>query len=102
VPFAPCRVTEHSLGRRISAPKPKARFSLAGVQMKLSVIKNTGKGGGLTLPLGDEQGSYSPSFLPPHFPACRKTNMPILLWQKRLAWRCRNANLLSNRSSKEF
>lgn len=31
--------------------KPKARFSLAGVQMKLSVLKNTGKGGGLTLPL---------------------------------------------------
>ncbi|SFB55463.1 HipA N-terminal domain-containing protein [Rhizobium sp. NFR07] len=30
----------------ISAPKPKARFSLAGVQMKLSGIKNTGKGGG--------------------------------------------------------
>ncbi len=39
-------------------PRPKARFSLAGVQMKLSVIKNTGKGGGLTIPLGDEQGSY--------------------------------------------
>jgi serine/threonine-protein kinase HipA len=43
-------------------PKPKARFSLAGVQMKLSVIKNTGKGGGLTLPLGDEQGSYIAKF----------------------------------------
>jgi serine/threonine-protein kinase HipA len=40
------------------APKPKARFSLAGVQMKLSVIKNTLKGGGLTLPLGDAQGAY--------------------------------------------
>ncbi|UPA26787.1 type II toxin-antitoxin system HipA family toxin [Shinella oryzae] len=42
--------------------KPKARFSLAGVQMKLSVIKNTGKGGGLTLPLGDDQGSYIAKF----------------------------------------
>lgn len=41
----------------LPAPKPKARFSLAGVQMKLSVIKNTGKSGGLTLPLGDDQGS---------------------------------------------
>lgn len=38
--------------------KPKARFSLAGVQMKLSVMKNTGKGGGLTLPLDDDQGQY--------------------------------------------
>jgi serine/threonine-protein kinase HipA len=46
----------------ISPPKPKVRFSLAGVQMKLSVIKNTGKGGGLTLPLGDEQGSYIAKF----------------------------------------
>lgn len=52
----------------ISAPKPKARFSLAGVQMKLSVIKNTGKGGGLTLPLGDEQGSYIAKFPSTSFP----------------------------------
>ncbi|MBW6424795.1 type II toxin-antitoxin system HipA family toxin [Rhizobium sp. XQZ8] len=46
----------------LTAHKPKARFSLAGVQMKLSVIKNTGKGGGLTLPLGDDQGSYIAKF----------------------------------------
>lgn len=52
----------------ISAPKPKARFSLAGVQMKLSVIKNMGKGGGLTLPLGDEQGSYIAKFPSSSFP----------------------------------
>lgn len=52
----------------IPAPKPKARFSLAGVQMKLSVIKNTGKGGGLTLPLGDEQGSYIAKFPSTTFP----------------------------------
>ncbi|MDQ0456833.1 type II toxin-antitoxin system HipA family toxin [Rhizobium paknamense] len=49
--------------------RPKARFSLAGVQMKLSVIKNTGKGGGLTLPLGDEQGSYIAKFPSTSFPA---------------------------------
>lgn len=49
-------------------PKPKARFSLAGVQMKLSVIKNTGKGGGLTIPLGDEQGSYIAKFPSTSFP----------------------------------
>ncbi|MBW8319691.1 MAG: HipA domain-containing protein [Arenimonas sp.] len=48
--------------------KPKARFSLAGVQMKLSVLKNTGKGGGLTLPLGDEQGSYIAKFPSTTFP----------------------------------
>lgn len=52
----------------LSAPKPKVRFSLAGVQMKLSVIKNTGKGGGLTLPLGDDQGSYIAKFPSTSFP----------------------------------
>lgn len=51
-----------------SEQKPKARFSLAGVQMKLSVAKNTGKGGGLTLPLGDEQGSYIAKFPSTSFP----------------------------------
>lgn len=51
-----------------SKSKPKARFSLAGVQMKLSVIKNTGRGGGLTLPLGDEQGSYIAKFPSASFP----------------------------------
>jgi len=48
--------------------RPKARFSIAGVQMKLSVIKNTGKGGGLTLPLGDDQGSYIAKFPSTSFP----------------------------------
>nr|WP_210057946.1 HipA domain-containing protein [Neorhizobium petrolearium] len=52
----------------LSLPTPKARFSLAGVQMKLSVIKNTGKGGGLTIPLGDEQGSYIAKFPSTSFP----------------------------------
>ena len=51
-----------------SEQRPKARFSLAGVQMKLSVVKNTGKGGGLTLPLGDEQGSYIAKFPSTSFP----------------------------------
>jgi serine/threonine-protein kinase HipA len=40
----------------------KARFSLAGVQMKLSVMKNTGKGGGITLAVDDEQGQYIAKF----------------------------------------
>ncbi len=52
----------------LTPPRPKARFSLAGVQMKLSVIKNTGKGGGLTIPLGDEQGSYIAKFPSTSFP----------------------------------
>lgn len=47
---------------------PKAGFSLAGVQMKLSVMKNTGKGGGLTLPMGDEQGQYIAKFPSMAFP----------------------------------
>lgn len=48
--------------------RPKARFSLAGVQMKLSVMKNAGKGGGLTLPLDDSQGQYIAKFPSTAFP----------------------------------
>lgn len=48
--------------------KGKARFSLAGVQMKLSVMKNTGKGGGLTLPLDDNDGQYIAKFPSTAFP----------------------------------
>ncbi|MGY4335035.1 HipA-like protein [Bradyrhizobium sp. LB7.2] len=40
----------------------KARFSLAGVQMKLSVMKNTGKEGGITLAVDDKQGQYIAKF----------------------------------------
>ena len=36
--------------------------------MKLSVMKNTGKGGGLTLPMGDEQGQYIAKFPSTAFP----------------------------------
>src|SRR5690606_15438877 len=48
--------------------KPQARVSLAGVQMKLSVMKNTGKGGGLTVPLGDSDGQYIAKFPSTAFP----------------------------------
>lgn len=42
---------------------PKApRFSLAGVQMKLSVFKNDGKEGGLTLAVGNDDGHYIAKF----------------------------------------
>lgn len=47
---------------RVAEGKKKARFSLAGVQMKLSVMKNTGKGGGITLAVDDEQGEYIAKF----------------------------------------
>jgi serine/threonine-protein kinase HipA len=62
--------TEGTVARHegLTTIRPKARFSLAGVQMKLSVIKNTGKGGGLTIPLGDEQGSYIAKFPSTSFP----------------------------------
>lgn len=56
------------LARDVSSGGPKARFSLAGVQMKLSVMKNTGKGGGLTLPLDDEHGQYIAKFPSTAFP----------------------------------
>jgi serine/threonine-protein kinase HipA len=52
-----------------SKDKPRARFSLAGVQMKLSVMKNTGKGGGLTFPMGDEHGQYIAKFPSMVFPS---------------------------------
>ncbi|MBK5567767.1 HipA domain-containing protein [Ensifer sp. SSB1] len=50
------------------AAQPKVRFSLAGVQMKLSVMKNTGKGGGLTLPIRDGEGQYIAKFPSTAFP----------------------------------
>lgn len=54
--------------QQMAAGGGKARFSLAGVQMKLSVMKNTGKGGGLTLPLADGQGQYIAKFPSTVFP----------------------------------
>jgi serine/threonine-protein kinase HipA len=42
--------------------KKKSRFSLAGVQMKLSVMKNAGKQGGVTLAVDDGQGQYIAKF----------------------------------------
>ncbi|MBE1710253.1 MULTISPECIES: type II toxin-antitoxin system HipA family toxin [Mesorhizobium] len=48
--------------------KPKARFSLAGVQMKLSVLKNAEAGGGLRLPMDGEVGQYIAKFPPMAFP----------------------------------
>lgn len=57
---------------------PKARFSLAGVQMKLSVMKNTGKGGGVTVPMGDEQGQYIAKFPSTAFPGVSENEFASL------------------------
>jgi serine/threonine-protein kinase HipA len=43
-------------------PNRKTRFSLAGVQMKLSVMKNAGKESGFTLAVDDAQGQYIAKF----------------------------------------
>ncbi|MBZ9798342.1 type II toxin-antitoxin system HipA family toxin [Mesorhizobium sp. ES1-4] len=45
---------------------PKVRFSLAGIQMKLSITK--GNDGPLTLPVGEQQGHYIAKFPPVAFP----------------------------------
>jgi serine/threonine-protein kinase HipA len=49
------------------ASRPRFRFSLAGVQLKFSALKNQGKQAGLTIPVGGEGGEWivklpSPSF----------------------------------------
>jgi serine/threonine-protein kinase HipA len=49
-------------GPEAEGTKKRARFSLAGVQMKLSVMKNTGKEGGITLAVDDEQGQFIAKF----------------------------------------
>lgn len=59
----------------LSNEKPKARFSLAGVQMKLSVIKE--EGGGLTLPIDGEPGLYIAKFPPATFPGVSENDTPI-------------------------
>ncbi|UCI16744.1 HipA domain-containing protein [Mesorhizobium sp. B2-1-8] len=48
--------------------KPKAHFSLAGMQMKLSVAKKGGEGGAFTLPKDGELGQYIAKFPPETFP----------------------------------
>jgi len=46
----------------LKAVTGKARFSLAGVQLKLSVIKNAGKAGGFTIPFGNADGGFIAKF----------------------------------------
>jgi serine/threonine-protein kinase HipA len=58
--------------------KPSARFSLAGVQMKLSVFRNTNKGRGLTVALDDEKGNYIVKFPSFNFPALTENEFAML------------------------
>lgn len=54
---------DRDAGNDLDKMDPKApRFSLAGVQMKLSVFKNAGKEGGLTLAVGNDDGHYIAKF----------------------------------------
>jgi serine/threonine-protein kinase HipA len=56
----------------------RARFSLAGVQMKLSVFKNKGKGSGLTVALDDHNGNYIAKFPSMNFPALAENEHAML------------------------
>jgi serine/threonine-protein kinase HipA len=51
-----------ALADATAAGKGRARFSLAGVQMKLSVMKNAGKAGGIALAVDDGAGQYIAKF----------------------------------------
>lgn len=62
---------------KVTEPR-RARFSLAGVQMKLSVFKNKGKGGGLTVALDDEHGNYIAKFPSMNFPALSENEHAML------------------------
>jgi serine/threonine-protein kinase HipA len=59
-------------------PARRARFSLAGVQMKLSVFKNAGKGSGLTVALDDDTGNYIAKFPSMNFPALSENEYAML------------------------
>ncbi|HET6941070.1 MAG TPA: type II toxin-antitoxin system HipA family toxin [Sphingomicrobium sp.] len=45
-------------GKVAEQARPALRFSLAGVQLKFSAIKNQGKGGGLTIPVSGSGGDW--------------------------------------------
>ncbi|MBP2428802.1 serine/threonine-protein kinase HipA [Bradyrhizobium elkanii] len=46
--------------------------------MKLSVMKNTGRGGGLSLPIGDEQGQYIAKFPLPNLVGLSENEFAVL------------------------
>lgn len=66
------------------AQPEKLRFSLAGVQMKLSVWKNSGKQGGLTLAVGNESGQYIAKFPSMNLPALSENEFAMLALAEKL------------------
>lgn len=46
--------------------------------MKLSAMKNTGRGGGLSLPIGDEQGQYIAKFPSPNLVGLSENEFAVL------------------------
>lgn len=78
-----------------TSQRPAARFSLAGVQMKLSVFKNTKKGGGLTIALDDERGDYIAKFPSFNFPSLTENEYTMLSLAKAIGMDVPEHELLS-------
>jgi len=68
----------------VKAATGKVRFSLSGVQMKLSVMKNTGKEGGITLPIGDADGNYIAKFPSLNYVGLSENEFAMLALHERL------------------
>ena len=56
----------------VAEAKRALRFSLAGVQLKFSALKNRGKNGGLTIPVSGMGGDWSSNFPRPVIPTFRE------------------------------
>lgn len=56
----------------------RARFSLAGVQMKMSVMRNSGKGGGVAVALDNEEGHFIAKFPSLIYPALSENEFAML------------------------
>jgi len=69
----------------VKAATGKARFSLAGVQLKLSVMKNAGKEGGITLPVGDADGDYIAKFPSLNYIGLSENEFAMLALAEKLA-----------------
>lgn len=63
---------------RGAATDRRARFSLAGVQMKMSVMRNAGKGGGVAVALDNEEGHFIAKFPSLIYPALSENEFAML------------------------
>jgi serine/threonine-protein kinase HipA len=70
--------------------------------MKLSVMKNTGRGGGLSLPIGDEQGQYIAKFPSPNLVGLSENEFAVLALSEILGMDVPERELVENPISKEF